>query len=237
MKGLMRGLVGLAAVVMTTGSALAVPTYSTDFQAGTPKPGWRYYWNASSPLLTAGSPPALNVAGLVELTASGSSYVGSGPGAGSVSATATSLTPGQGTSQGDGIERYVLAAYTITAADLANGNQGSIDNYSFQVTPQDPPVSDGVNTIVFVNSNVVVATPIPPLPFPYTPQTPGGFPFPLGTLNAGDTVYVAIGSGATDTGDQFLVDYQIVLVPEPAAIGLIAIGAIGLLARRSRRRE
>ena len=151
--------------------------------------------------------------------------------------------PGQGTAQ-NAIERYVIAAYTISAADVAaNGDQLILDGYSFAVSEGS---LDGVTAKVYKNDTLLIDRPLPPgIVFDVNTPAPNGGPIPLGPFAAGDTLYVAIGAegvaalppigpGGTDTGDVLTVDYSIVLVPEPVGGALVlALGAVGLL-RRSR---
>jgi PEP-CTERM motif len=218
----------------------AVADYGTDFQTGTPKAGWSYRWNASTALES--SPGTLNVAGLVPLVADGSNYEtqanGTRPDAApgsNTAATATSLFPGQGSAQAaDGIERFVVAAYTISEDDAANGTQGFIEDWSFAV-----PFStgDGVNARFYVNSAIQFpgVTNLPPGAVFSAAQFPE-FIVSLGTLSEGDTVYVAVGSNLNDSFDELIVDYSIVLkpVPEPASFAIFGLGAAALVGRRRR---
>jgi len=227
--------------------AEVVADYTDDFSYPAPAPGWSYLWNANGPIG--------NAANYVPLVPDGSSparyetqnqtpdaFPDPAPGS-SASATSTTLAPGQGTAQ-NALERYVIAAYTVSAADIAaNGDQLILDQYRFAV----PATSaDGVTAKVYKNDILLVDRPLPPdLEFTSDTPDPNGGAIPLGQFLAGDTLYVAIGSdgiaplppfgpGGTDSGDVLEVDYSIILVPEPTAAAALLLGAGLILPRRRR---
>lgn len=224
-----------------------VADYHDDFSYPAPAPGWSYLWNANGPIGSAANYAPLvpdGTAGRYETQdQTPDAFPDPAPGS-SASATATTLIPGQGSAQNP-IERYVIAAYTISAADVAaNGEQLILDLYRFAV----PLASaDGITSKLYKNDILLVDRPLPPgLEFTSDTPDPNGGPIPLGPFSAGDTLYVAVGSngiaplppfgaGGTDIGDALEIDYSIVLVPEPTA-GILAIGAAGLLSRRPQRR-
>ena len=224
-----------------------VADYADDFSYPTSAPGWSYLWNANGPIGTA-----TNYVPLVADASSPARYETQNqtpdafpdpaPGS-STSATATTLIPGQGTAQ-NAIERYVIAAYTISAADVAaNGDQLILDDYRFAVSAAS---ADGVTARLYKNDTLLVEQPLTP-GLVFTSETPdaNGGPIGLGAFAAGDTLYVAIGSngiaplppfgpGGTDTGDSLEVDYSVFLVPEPTSTGTVLLAAGGLLSRRRR---
>ena len=227
-----------------------VADYQDGFLYPAPSAGWSYLWNANGPIGT--------VANYVPLVADGAAparyetqdqspdaFPDPAPGS-SASATATTLVPGQGTAQ-NAIERYVIAAYTISAADVAaNGNELILDDYRFAVSAAS---TDGVTAKLYKNDFLLVEQPLTP-GLIFTSETPAanGGPINLGPFAAGETLYVAIGSngiaplppfgpGGADTGDSLEVDYSIFLVPEPTAAGGLILAAGCVLARRRPRRR
>ena len=225
-----------------------VADYANDFSYPAPAPGWSYLWNANGPVGTA--------ANYVPLVADGAAgryetqdqtpdaFPDAVPGS-SLSATATTVIPGQGTAQNP-IERYVIAAYTISEADIAaaGGNDLVLDDYRFAVSAAS---TDGVTAKLYKNDFLLVEQPLTP-GLIFTSETPdaNGGPIGLGPFAAGDTLFVAIGSngiapvppfgsGGTDTGDSLDVDYSIFLVPEPGGAGTLLLVVGGLLSRRGRR--
>jgi hypothetical protein len=221
-----------------------VADYHDDFTYSAPAPGWSYLWNKNGPIGTAANYVPL----VADAAASGryetedntpDAFPDAAPGS-SASATNTTLIPGQGGAQ-NALERYVIAGYTISAADIAsNGEQLVLDLYSFTV----PLTSeDGITAKVYKNDILFIDRQLPPgTVFTYQTPDPNGGPIPLGPFAAGDTLFVAIGSNGiapfgngTDAGDALLVDYSLVLVPEPttSVAGIISLGL--LLARRLRR--
>jgi hypothetical protein len=245
-------LMGVSVVLALSISAVVhgevVADYQDDFSYPAPAPGWSYLWNANGPIGTAANyaslvPDGASPARYETQNQSPDAFPDPAPGS-SASATSTTLIPGQGTAQ-NAIERYVIAAYTISAADVAaNGDQLILDLYRFAVPLES---ADGITAKMYKNDFLLVDRPLPPgIDFSSTTPDPNGGPIPLGQFVAGDTLYVAIGSdgvaplppfgtGGTDTGDALAVDYSIVLVPEPTASCAIAFGAGWLIARRRRR--
>ena len=236
-------IIGLAQI----SRADVVADYQDDFSYPTPAPGWSYLWNANGPIGSAANYVPLvpdGVTGRYETQdQTPDAFPDAAPGS-SASATSTTLVPGQGTAQ-NAFERYVIAAYTISAADIAaNGEQLILDGYRFSV----PLTSaDGVTSKLYKNDILLIDRPLPPgLEFTVDTPAPNGGPIPLGPFAAGDTLYVAIGSdgvaplppsgpGGTDAGDSLELDYSIVLVPEPASVTTLALGAVAVLVRRRRR--
>jgi hypothetical protein len=225
-----------------------VADYADDFSYPAPAPGWSYLWNANGAIGTAATyaplvPDGASPARYETQDQTPDAFPDPAPGS-SASATATTLIPGQGTAQNP-FERYVIAAYTISATDVAaNGDQLIIDLYRFAVPLES---ADGVTAKMYKNDLLLVDRPLPPgIEFTSSTPDPNGGPIPLGQFLPGDTLYIAIGSngvapippfgpGGTDTGDALAVDYSIVLVPEPTAAGAIVLAAGCLLSRRRRR--
>jgi hypothetical protein len=225
-----------------------VADYQDDFSYPAPASGWSYLWNANGPIGTAANyvslvPDAPALARFETQDQTPDAFPDAPPGS-SASATALALVPGQGTAQ-NSAERYAIAAYTISAADVAaNGDQLILDFYRFAVSADS---ADGVTAKLYKNDILLIDRPLPPgLEFTVDTPAPNGGPIPLGPFAPGDTLYVAIGSdgiaplppvggGGTDTGDVLELDYSIVLVPEPTAGVALALGAACLLSRRRRR--
>lgn len=242
----LRCAAGAAVVALLQGSAsaLVVADYRDDFETdGTPAPGWSYQWNATGPINTpAGS---LNTAALATLvgdsnfggdyeTVANEEIPDPAPGAFTIAAN-TFIHPGQGSAQAaDGIERYTLASYTISAGDIAaaGGNQLSLDDYIFSLGAS----TDGVNAKVYKNDTLFIDRFLPPgIVFSSDLPDPNGGPIPLGAFDAGDTLRVAIGSNLTDNSDTLTLDYSIVLsVPEPSSLGAAAGAGLLVLGRRRR---
>jgi hypothetical protein len=136
--------------------------------------------------------------------------------------------PGRGSSQAaDGLEHYAIAAFTLPTAgsySLANAVLRSSDN-SF----------DGIHVRVFVNDTDTG------IDAHAGALSSANFDANLGNLNAGDTIYVAVGSGQTDFADSFRLEFQVFnspVVPEPASLSLLGIGigiaSVAVLGWRSR---
>lgn len=150
---------------------------------------WSYLWNESTPIGTASGYTPLVWTGY-DYRSGESTYPASselkygflGPQRGH---------PGSGTSNGASTDRYVIAAYTFSEA----GNF-SITDSSLTTTCE---WSNGLDAHVYLNDQV-----IPPASDFYD-----GINRNLGAVEAGDTVYVAIGPNGSHGCDAFLIDYSI----------------------------
>src|SRR5688500_14202131 len=128
-QNLIRASVVLGTIVAaaTSASATIVADFTDDFSYPAPAPGWSYLSHASGAIGNSANyvllvPDAPGSGRYETIDDAPDSFPDAAPGS-SASATATTLTPGQGTAQNP-FERYVLAAYTISAADIAaNGDQ------------------------------------------------------------------------------------------------------------------
>jgi hypothetical protein len=137
--------------------------------------------------------------------------------------------PGLGATQGGagGIERYVIAAYTLPADSLV-----SIQNSNVVTTnPNTGGSKDGLNVRVYVGNSSIAAISSSSAAGVGSSATFNGF---LGNLSAGDKIYVAIGSKDDDLFDSFQLRYDIVAVPEPSAALLVCSGAFFFRFRRQR---
>ena len=230
-----------------TASAVIVADFQADFTHPAPSNGWSYHWNADGPIGNPANyvPLVPDAPGRYETAdQTPDAFPDPAPGS-SLSVTSTTLIPGQGSAQ-NAFERYVIVAYTVSAADIiaaGGGNQLVLEEYSFAVSGTS---ADGVTARIYKNDNPTpfVNQPLPPgTVFNDDLPDPNGGPIPLGPFNAGDVLYIGIGSngiasdltGGNDTNDSLVMDLRIALVPEPATTSVVGAGAVALLMRRRRR--
>ncbi|NQT41280.1 MAG: autotransporter-associated beta strand repeat-containing protein, partial [Planctomycetes bacterium] len=168
--------------------------------------GWDYMWNAGGVIGTAaGNYSSLPWwSGQNQYNFDGAGNLPRANPAAYVNLIGTGGHPGRGVNQGGVVDRYAIAAYTIQPGE--NGFL-SIDNSSFSVAGGG---SNGVDLRVYVNDTLMTDF--------IAPGAGGAIPFDmvLGTLNAGDTVYVAAGPNLTDGNDAFGLGYQLVTTADPS---------------------
>jgi len=243
----------LAAAGHGAASAGVVADYQDDFTYPAATVGWTYRWNANGPIGTAANyvslvPDGASPARYETQNQTPDAFPDAAPG-GSLSATATTLTPGYGTNQdGNPIERYVIAAYSFSAADIAaNGSTLKLESFSFAV---DAGSTGGVTARMYLNDIPLIApTPLGP-GLMWDDSMTGSIEFTGLPIMPGDTFYVGIGSdgaavlpptdpqgSGSNAGDVITVDYTLALVPEPTGAAIAMAGATLLLLRRQRRRK
>lgn len=202
-----------------------IADYVDDFNGTTATAGWSYLWNANGAIGDA--------ANYIPLLPTGTTWDSDGS---TGVPDATDLAWGNfspvgghvGRSQGQGqpVDRYVIAAYTISQAgeyfltdtEYVDGNSGC---------------GDGAVIEIYVNNTLITSS-----SFPNGGSTT--FDVNLGTLGVGDVVYIAAGPGPNnDSCDGFTWDFSIsrtetttkqrILFPELAAAhvgdGPISLGA------------
>lgn len=209
-------------------------TFEGAMQANAPAPGWAYLYNpgpigASSgyqalqatsdpesfydydgnPGIPGNSPEPWVYLGLVRAGQTDAGTPGGHPGIGSSQDTQ------------DGLSHYAIAAYTL----------GQAGHYGLRDTRLRNAGSsyDGLDLRVYVNDLLKFNT-----------QTGAGdgqaasFDTALGWLQAGDRIYVAVGSRENDLSDSFSLRYAIE-IPEPSALALMLLfgGLIPVYSRRA----
>ena len=167
-------------VVSVGGAATSggvVADYQDDYRTGTAPSGWQYLWNSGGAFGDPSNYSAMQFdVWRYRPTNSNFPYLSSG-----------SAHPGDGTDEGNGIERHAIAAwtvaqdgqYSITDSTLNNGNQ----------------FSDGVNVKVHVTGGPVTTLRT------IGTQGSGTFNTSLGFLNAGQVIYVGVGANEDKGGD------------------------------------
>jgi hypothetical protein len=200
-----------------------VADYQKDFAtAGTLTPGWQYLWNQPDNWVAGGTTGNVST-GSIGDTASFRPLVFAGTGLWTPSGN-TNFNhdpdgylqlapwgghPGRGTSYPAGnLERYAIAAYTVTSSGMYELDNATLGRASAMTGPG----IDGDEVLVFVNN-----TGSSPLLRQTVPTGGSSITFntSLGMLNAGDTVYVAVGAMAFDTDDGFTLEFTLNLVFTP----------------------
>lgn len=219
-------------------NAVVVADFGTDLQAVTPKPGWSYLRNAIGPIGNASNyvPLAATPSGSEYFenrpyyTADGSPALPrSDPGAFSyigLAGLGGFLAPGGHPGLGFGqdslaTERYVIAAYTLNTA-------GPTSIRGFLNVPTH--AETGNHLRVFVNNtDTLFDLQVPAF-------TSKDFNLGLGSLQASDTIYVAVGANRTDAQSGFYLDFDIdvTVIPEPATVSLLGLSTLFVVAGRSR---
>ena len=214
-----------------------IASFQDEFQLTTPAPGWSYLWNNSGEIGNPANYTALlpNSSGFY--TSGGTDTLPAPDPAGVINFNFVigipGGHPGPGTTQGasGGIERYAIATFTLASSDLVAIHNSSI----ITTNPNSGGSTDGLNIKVFINNSATPAISTATPPGVGSTATFDGF---LGALNAGDKIYVAVGSRGEDLFDSFRLGYDIESVPEPASMGLavLAIANLMVIAVRQRSR-
>lgn len=108
---------------------------------------------------------------------------------------------GDGDPYGNEIDRYAIAAYTVQPEE-----EGTLEIRDSMVELTNASNSDGIVVRVFVENTEIGN--------PKTISGSGDFDRDLGSVEAGQTVYVAFGPNADSAADNFLLDYTIKRVAE-----------------------
>jgi hypothetical protein len=190
-----------------------VASYRADFSADAPlSEGWEYLWNAPSGWVANASSGDLRSGFIgvpgeyVSLQDAGSVWTPDGDTAGTNNAPAGYLKlteegghPGQHATVSNLRTRYAIAAFTVPS----NGVYSIKNSYLTKTSLN----GDGVEVLVFpgVSSPVIRSE--------AKPASTTNFNVQIGYLDAGQTVYVAVGAGNSASYDAFQMDYDIVHTP------------------------
>jgi hypothetical protein len=185
------------------GVTRVVAGYRADFQAGSPKAGWSYQWNALGPItnpanyrLLAWSPVTNRYsANGFPVQPDNSTTLFPYGGLGS-----TGGHPGRGVNQAATYDRFPIAAYTAKLSGYYGLSASSVTIAT--------SASNGGQVMVFTETNGgVTFTQKYSSTFPSV--TPFAFNQNVGFLNAGDTIYVGVGPNLNDGSDSFSLDFSI----------------------------
>lgn len=186
---------------MLAGDSLVVVADYVD-QYATPSPafGWQYLWNQSAEFGTPSGYSAMvqDAWRYRPATAAEFPYLG-----------ATFTHPGSGIDEADsgGIDRYAIAAYTVSEA----GHYEITDS----LITRDGANGDGLEVSIHVNDQPVTQL------LSLSPASTGNFDTALGNLSVGDTIYVGVGpdgpgAGSGKGADGASFDFSISLAQGPA---------------------
>ena len=237
MKKQIKNILFVLAVATTLVNSQIVAGFQRDFNATTPSTGWRYLWNASGASGDLTSNPIGNPAAYSSLLSDGTYYTPDGDSNLTNNAPSDYLVLGpQGghltnDSAAPDVRRYMIFEYTIQTTGFYNIQDSYVQNAAAAFGQKD--VGFRLNSGPRIAS-LTVGTGA------YDPVTnPGGrvtFDSNLGALNAGDKLYLELGSIGSNSGSSFNMDYNIVAVPEPSTYAMI-FGSVllGILVIRKKR--
>lgn len=176
------------------GSQSVVADYVDDFQTPNSPAGWQYLWNQSGEFgVTSAYSTMTWDTWRYRPAAAEFPYLGP---------TYGHPGPGVDDSASGGIERFSIAAYTVSESGFYSINDSFIT--------RDGEFGDGVEVSVHVNNGSVVNL------LQVAPKASGNFDTELGELQAGDTIYVGVGpngplAGSGIGNDGYAWDFSIVL--------------------------
>jgi hypothetical protein len=193
-------VVSLVVVVTAAAACFGAPPiadYRDDFQGVAPATGWGYQWNSTGPVGNSSNYANLLWNGSGQYTTHGGSLPA--PGIGQFGFLgATGGHPAAGIGQGAGVDRYVIANYTVQA-----GEQGPLA-ISGSLLSIPSTSSTGVDLQVYVNNTLQRQ-----ISYTQGGSQLHGFNTILGNINAGDTVRVAIGPRTDHSFDSFDLDFSV----------------------------
>ncbi|MEM7797590.1 MAG: hypothetical protein AAF633_00245, partial [Chloroflexota bacterium] len=176
---------------------VTVAAYRADFQGGTPSGCWSYLWNSGGPIGAASGYSPLQWDGSERYDSDG---VNGLPDSGLMAFGHLSSLgghPGEGTVNGSSVPRYAIAACTVDQA----GSYAIANSFIENIV--DDPCKTGGELRVYVNDSLILAESV-------DPETTLAFDADLGTLAAGEKIYVAAGPGPFSSCDDFHWDFEIV---------------------------
>ncbi len=150
----------------------------------------------------------------------------------SLSANSTTANPTIVTSATTGTTSQTLMKFDLAASSTLDfGTTGGVF-----LTFANPPTQSGINTMLTIDNwsgNAVNGGGTDQLRFTGDPDAPGSFADVFDTSNV---TFTGFGTGYNIV-DKFVSDgyYEVIPVPEPTALAVLALGGLGLLARSRRR--
>ena len=226
--GVRLGALGILLAFAPSAGAGIIADLSTDYATGGFPSGWQFLRNTAAIGDSANYTHLLWDAGNSRYDITGNSITDSN-GAYTSLMNGGQIHPGQGIGQGAAFDGYTIAAYTIQSGEAG---LVSIDGSLTGIDPDGATGSgaNGWDLRIFVGNSQAGGT----LYFPWSMQ-PEAFSRALGSLNAGDTVYVAVGPGSRDYYDSSLLAFQLEStpqVPEPGMLSLVGLGLAALWGHR-----
>jgi hypothetical protein len=181
-----------------------VADYRDDYKAVSPAPGWSYQWNKYGSVTSAANYAYLNnrVASNTYTSNGSATFPEVSTDGAYIQLSSTGGHPGRGTAQGQTVDRFAIAAYTVKRAGYygvsngfvtgksTSGNGGRVVIYT-ETGSANPVMTQRLNTTYAAGGSVTLSS------------------LNVGLLSAGDTIYVCVGPNTTDGSDSFDMDFSL----------------------------